>query len=166
MIAKSYIDDNLRQLERLYNKSQNIQKSLFYSKLAILELCGWVEVSMDDIVRRHAKRILKQQQNLEYIEKEVIKKTAGFEYEFHFRRMLIAVIGLKGMECLEKVVDPNYFGPMVGVLKSLKRYRNIEAHEYIKGTTRNIDAPSVTRQNFSIIYKGLKNIETELRRMK
>jgi len=142
------------------------QKALFYSKLAILELCGWTEVSMDDIIRRHSKRILKEPQNWQYIEKEVIKRTYGFEYQVHFRRMLISIIGLTGVERLEKTVDPARLQPMIAALNSLKPYRDKEAHEYIKGTTRRLDAPSITRGRFIVIYEGLRNIDTVLRTMK
>ncbi len=43
MVTKGYILSNLQQIERLYNESStSIQKGLFYSKLAIIELCGWI----------------------------------------------------------------------------------------------------------------------------
>jgi hypothetical protein len=54
MIAKTYILNNLSTIEKLYNDSSSIKNSLFYSKLAILELCGWTEESMDDIIKKCA----------------------------------------------------------------------------------------------------------------
>jgi hypothetical protein len=163
MIAKSYIKGNLSRIERLYSKSSNIQDGLFYSKLAILELCGWIEISMDDIISRLAKKHLKQSINITFVENEVIKRTYGFDYRRHFRKMLINIIGLSGVEKLEKQVDSVKFQLMVSSLNSLKLYRDSEAHTYIKGTTRRIDAPSVTKSRFSAIYHGLKNIDDELR---
>ena len=58
MIARSYILTNLKTLDRKYNRATSTRDSLFYSKLAILELCGWIEESMDDIVLRCACRHL------------------------------------------------------------------------------------------------------------
>ena len=52
---------------------------------------------------------------------------------------------------------------MISTLDSLKLNRDSEAHTYIKGTTRRMDAPSVTKNRFSAIYNGLKNIDDELR---
>jgi hypothetical protein len=163
MIAKSYIKNNLDQIEKLYNTSSSIQKGLFYSKLAMLELCGWIEITMDDIVLRHSKRILRVNSNINFIENTVIKKTYGFEYDRHFRRMLMHVIGLKGVEELERGIDSVKFQLMVSALRSLKPYRDQEAHEYIKGTTRTLDAPSVTKRRFVDVSNGLKDIDTYLR---
>ncbi|MBA3019139.1 MAG: hypothetical protein FP811_13495 [Desulfobacteraceae bacterium] len=165
MIARSYIKANLERIERLYNKSSSIQDGLFYSKLAILELCGWIEISMDDIVFRLAKKHLRRSQNINYVEKEVIKRTFGFDYSQHFRKMLINIIGIVGVEKLEKKIDSIKHQLMISSLDSMKLYRNSEAHTYIKGTTRRMDAPSLTKNRLNDIYNGLKNIDDELRRI-
>jgi hypothetical protein len=163
MIAKSYIEQNLKKIERRYNKPKTVQDSLFFSKLAIMELCGWIEVSMDHIVTQLAKRKLKKESNRKFIDKQIIKTTYGFVYKDHFRPMLISVIGLNGVEILEDRVDPSKFEPMRGTLGILRDNRNERAHEYIKGTTCKIDAPSKTIANFYIVYDGLKDIEIKLR---
>lgn len=165
MIAKSYIKGNLGRIERLYNKSSNIQDGLFYSKLAILELCGWIEITMDDIILRLSKKHLKQSQNISFVEKDVIKITYGFDYSRHFRKMLISIIGIVGVERLEKKFDSIKFQLMFSSLNSLKLYRDSEAHTYIKGTTKRMDAPSVTKNRFNDIFNGLQNIDDELRRI-
>lgn len=166
MITKSYIQKNLHQIENLYNRSSNIQDGLFYSKLAILELCGWIEISMDDIVTRISKKNLKQSENIDFIEKTVIKKTSGFEYASYFRKMLINTIGIIGVEKLEKKADSMKFQRMISSLHCLKEDRNSEAHTYIKGTTRRLNAPSVTKNRFPDIYNGLKNIDDVLCKMR
>lgn len=165
MFEKSYIIGNLNRIETLYNKSSNIQDGLFYSKLAILELCGWIEISMDDIILRLAKKHLKQSKNIDFVEREVIKRTYGFDYTRHFRKMLIDIIGIIGVERLEKDIDLIKFQLLISSLDSLKLYRDSEAHTYIKGTTKRMDAPSVTKNRFSDIYNGLKNIDDELRKI-
>jgi hypothetical protein len=166
MIAKSYIEKNLRQIERLYNQSATVQKGLYFSKLALLELCGWIEISMDDIILRLAKRVLRDSDHLKYLKEEVIRRTYGFEYEKHFRRMLQAVIGLSGVERMERHVDPQLFQPMVAALTSLKPFRDEQAHQYIKGTTLTIDAPSVSRSRFYLIFNGLRNVDNVLTSLK
>lgn len=166
MIAKSYIHDSLKRLEVLYNKSPNKKTDLFYSKLAILELCGWIEDSMDDIISRCASKNLKEKSNKTYVLKEIIKKTYGFEYEKHFRNMLIRLIGLSYVEKVEQKVDSVKLQKLKATLSSLKDYRNKEAHTHLKGVTKRLDAPSATKNKFFIVYDGLKEFEEKIRRLR
>ena len=159
----TYITQNLKQIERLYNSAPSIQKSLFYSKLAVIELCGWIEMSMDDIVLRLSVRRLQDPKNRKYIVKDVVQRTYGFHYEDHFLPMIEAVIGRQGIEQMNSSLDGTLIPPLIGALSALKTARNKLAHQYIKGTTLIIDAPSVTNARFPIIWAGLKDIETVLR---
>jgi hypothetical protein len=165
MISKSYILDNLVTMEKLYNKSKGAKKGLFYSKLAILELCGWIEESMDDIIQRCSIRKLKIADNRKYIKNEVIKRTFGFEYNNNFRNMLIKLIGIINVERLEKKLDPIKFQLLVSNLNTLKEIRNSEAHTHLKGITKRLDAPSVTKNRFSYLFEGLKDIDSKLRNL-
>lgn len=79
--------------------------------------------------------------------------------------MLIQLVGLITVEKLEAKLDPVKFQIMISTLGTLKQSRDSEAHTHIKGVTRVIDAPSLTRNRFTSIYDGLKNIEKELRKM-
>ena len=166
MIAKSYIEKNLRKIDHLYAASSSVQAGLLYSKMATLELCGWIEISMDEIVRRMSKRLIRDSKHQKYFEKEIVRKVHGFDYVNHFRRMLIALVGLRGVETMEMKVDPVLFHPMIAALNALKPYRDQHAHEYIKGTTLRLDAPSVTIGRFNPVYAGLVDIDSVLRRMK
>ena len=76
--------------------------------------------------------------------------------------MIINIIGIRGTEKLEKKLDPAKFQVMAGALDTLKAYRDKEAHEYIKGTTRSIAAPSIIINLFHDIYNGLVNIDEKL----
>jgi hypothetical protein len=166
VVVKSYIEKSLRQIDRLYTQASSVQKTLFFSKLATLELCGWIEISMDGIVRSLAMRLLKDSQNRRFFEKQVMKKVHGFDYQLHFRHMLINLIGLHGVESMESKVDPVLFQPMRAALNTLKPYRDKHAHEYIKGTTLQLDAPSITLQRFQAVYAGLVHIEAVLKQLK
>ena len=165
MIGKTSILDNLKRLETLYNESaRSPKKSLFYSKLAILELCGWIEESMDDIVRKCANKKLKLDNNQERIS-EIIEHTYGFSYKNHFRKMLTELIGLINVERLEKRVDKIKFQNMCSTLGLLRDFRDTEAHTHLKGTIKILDAPSVTINKFSKVYEGLKEFEEKLKRL-
>lgn len=164
MIAQTYMRNNLTRLNSLYNRARTPMESLFFSKLAILELCGWIEESMDDIVRRCAVRCLRAEANRKFVEKEVIKKTYGFDYDTHFRRMLGRVIGISNVEKLEGRLDPSVHAKFVATLSTLKVSRDSEAHTHLKGATKVLNAPSVTLSQFEDVYKGLKAYDHVLRK--
>ena len=166
MIARDYILINLKALDREYRNATNLKKSLFYSKLAVLELCGWVEESMDDVVLRCARRHLKNQANIKYVQNEIVRRRHGFDYQYHFRRMLIQLLGIINVERIEKCVDQNKRLNLMATLEALKKVRDAEAHTHIKGVTRQINAPSVTLGQFTALYDGLVEFDATLRRTK
>lgn len=163
MVAKSYIERNLRRINRLYVGPSTAEEARLLSKLAMLELCGWIEVSMDDIVLRFAKRLLRDPTDLATYKSEVVDKVHGFHYKRHFRRLVMGLVGLQGVALMEKRVDPTLFAPMAGALSSLKPLRDTHAHTYLKGSTLQLDAPSVSLTRFGVLYPGLKNVEAVLR---
>jgi hypothetical protein len=163
MIAKTYISSNLRRLNTLYRRAKTPHEALFHSKLATLELCGWIETSMDDIVIRAANRILENPADLLYYKSNTVKRVYGFKYEQHFRPLVTHLIGLKGINEVERIANPVIFNPMVGALSTLKPVRDKHAHGYIKGTTLRIDAPSTIITKFKIIYEGLLEFDSLLK---
>ena len=165
MIARSYIENNLIQLDKLYNAAATSKGQLYYSKLAMLELCGWIEESMDDIVQKCANRILKLQSSKKFIKKEIIKRTYGFEYQRHFMKMLTSVIGLINIEKLDLKLDISKKTKLESALSTLKVVRNSEAHTHLKGVTRSVDAPSVSISRFRDVFDGLKDIEIKLKEL-
>lgn len=162
MIGKSEIQRNLRSLNALYGHAATQKHALYYSKLAIIELCGWIEMSMDDIVRRCAIRTLQDPESRKRIDK-AIKRTYGFDYDQHFRELLLLLIGAIRLEKVERKVDAAKYTRLISALTTLKTIRNDEAHTYIKGTTRKIDAPSVTLARFLDVYDGLVDIDSVIR---
>ena len=165
MVEKTAILKNLNALDRLHRKPTSAKNGLFYSKLALIELCGWIEVSMDDIISKCAKRNLKKRSNLKFSNEQIVGKTFGFEYNKHFRSMLRNLIGLIQLEKLEKKVDSSKFHALKSTLGTLKAARNNQAHTYIRGVTITLNAPSTTIRHFSIVYEGLKEFEQQLKKM-
>jgi hypothetical protein len=166
MIARSYILTNLKTLDRKYNRATSTRDSLFYSKLAILELCGWIEESMDDIVLRCACRHLSDIDNITFVKKQIIKRNYGFDYKDNFRKMLIQLLGIINVEKIEKSIDQGKLLKLAATLDGLKEIRNTEAHTHIKGVTRSINAPSVTLAQFPALDDGLLEFRTALRQTK
>ena len=139
---------------------------MYYAKLSLIELCGWIEVSMDGIVRACAKKHVKDANKLLYIENTVIGPTYGFTYNDHFRGMLIEVIGQPKVEELENALDPLRFHLMKSSLGSLRVARNQEAHTYLANITQTLLAPSTINKHFLQVYDGLKDLEICVRRLK
>lgn len=165
MIAKTYILRNLAQLDSAVRKAKTQKQAVYFSKLAILELCGWIETSMDEIVLAHCSRCVAEAANTKYFNDQVVKRTNGFDYNANFRKMLISLVGIVSCEILEKRIPVSVQTKFTAQLASLKTMRDRLAHTYLKGAvaTMNIDAPSVTTSRFNDIYDGLKAFEQGLR---
>ena len=162
MFTKSEISKNLQEINKLFLTTKSQRKNMFYSKLAVLELCGWTEVSMDDIVIRCLKRKSLVGNRLSIVN-EKIDKTWGFDYEKHFINMLMHVIGYSGVERIENKLDKTKHIHLVSTLNTLKKVRDRLAHTYTIGVTPWLDAPSTTLNNFLFIYDGLLDFDRKLR---
>lgn len=165
MIAKSYIQQNLDQLNSRFNKSSTPKDNLYFSKIAIMELCGWVEISVDDLMLRIVRRNLKIAKNYTDFADDVIANNYGFKYKRHFRYMLIQAVGIINVEKIEKQVDSLKKARLESQLNNLSKIRNELAHTYVKGTQYTIDAPSVTRSRFDQIYEGLIEYDKKIFRV-
>lgn len=165
MVNKTRIQSNLNQIEKVHQKYMGSRRGLYFSKLAIIEACGWIEESMDDIIRECANKHLQEPKNFKFVE-GLIGDTHSFKYHDNFRNMLIQTIGIINVEKLERVFDEDKFIQMTSSLGELKQRRDDQAHTYIKGTTLTIDAPSLTKKRFQNVYEGLKDIESCINKMK
>lgn len=77
--------------------------------------------------------------------------------------MLTRLIGLINFERLEQTMDQQKLSDLKSTLSSLKEIRNKEAHTHIKGTAKNINAPSTTLNQFEKVYAGLSEFERALK---
>lgn len=164
MISKTYINNNLRGLDASFRATTNNKHLYYFSKLSILELCGWIEMSMDDIVMRHCNRKVRLPINHKFIEKDVVGRTYGFDYDKHFRSMLIRLVGVITTEDIERNIDVTVKTLFTAELTSLKSIRNSLAHTYAKSFP-SIDAPSRTQARFGPLYDGLIAYDRALRNL-
>lgn len=165
MISRSYIESNLKRMNHKFIRARSNKEALFFSKMAIIELCGWIEETMDNIIIRCANRNLTDAKNKEYVENEIVKQTYGFHYDRNFQKMLVGIIGIIMCEKLEKTLDAIKFQKMKSELGSLTQMRNKEAHTHLK-SQHTINAPSVTIRQYKAIYEGLIDIEKNLKKLK
>lgn len=165
MVARSYIKKNLSFCAKKHAVAGK-KEALFLAKMAILELCGWIELSFDEIIRKCAKKHLRNPDSIKFIEKDVIGRTYGFEYDKHFSGMMIRLIGLVKFELIETRIDQKKLTKMKAALRTLKVERDREAHTYLKGTTRTISAPSAVQSLFNDVDAALMEFERELQLLK
>jgi hypothetical protein len=152
---------SLSALDSNFRTAESSLEAAFCSKLAVIECCGWTEEAMDDIVTRCYTRCIGLSAN-QQICKESVRKTYGFEYKSHFRKMLGTVIGVTGIERLERRVDNAKMVRLEGALSTLKAVRDTHAHTHIKGVIPNLSAPSFIISQFRPIWDGLREIEARL----
>ncbi len=163
MVVKGYIQSTLNEMESLYNCHYSLKKDIYYSKLALMELCGWVEESFDSIIKLSIRNKLRDSSYKNFM-KVTIKNTNGFQYNAHFRKMLIIALGICQAEKLERKIDSTGKIELLrSTLATLKETRNENAHSFIKGITTTIQTPSVTKAQFLRIYPIIKEIESEIR---
>jgi hypothetical protein len=159
MISSQYIVPSLQALDAAYHSAASADDAERFAKLAIIELCGWIEEAMDSLVFECGNRHLEETINRDYCNQFIIDKTYGFEYKKHFRFMLIRLVGLISVESIEKLTDQAKSAAMISTLEALKVVRNQVAHTHLKGTARTLDAPSVTTQRFQHVHDGLLDLD-------
>lgn len=161
MVVKTHIVKTIKQLDRMYNASTT-PEATYYSKLAIIELCGWIELSMDNIAEYFANKKLRTQPFKESFA-AIKANNFGFEYKKNFRKMLSQTIGLHNMEIIETSINSTGdIDKLHATLNSLKILRNDAAHTFI-GATTTYQAPSATLGQLQVVYPILKKIAQQVK---
>jgi len=169
MVIKKHIEKTLKKLDVKYNNallSADPQEATYYSKLATLEYCGWIEESMDLIARRSVKGKIKTNTFQQIFDNSIIGNIHGFQYVRHFRQMMIRTIGIINMEKLEKhLISTNKLDVLKNELDAVRTDRNDAAHTWISGVTKSYPAPSVTLNRLKILYPILRDIYKQIIKM-
>ena len=135
------------------------------SKLAILELCGWLEVEFDRLILLVE---LGRLNDSEWVKSKVIKYSNGFTYDKHWRPMLCKVVGEIFARRVESAMDtahPTELDQLKPLLNNLWTYRCSFAHADI---TTNVaaqqifNAPSWTINQHTRLKVILGNYETAM----
>lgn len=164
MVVKKHILSNIKRLDSLYNSSPTVEAT-YYSKLAIIELCGWIELTMDKVVEHFANKHLKTEPFKDSF-KSLKENNYGFDYKQNFRKMLSQTVGLHNTEKVEtKLHLSGQIAILNATLNNLKTLRNDAAHSYIDAT-KTYQAPSVTKAQLEQIYPILKNFSKEVKKLK
>jgi hypothetical protein len=80
MVSSASVRQNFAVLSKAYDNAVDPKLKLFYAKLALLEVCGWIEETIDTLVLRHAKHCLSSANEYDKFKKEVVDRQYGFSY--------------------------------------------------------------------------------------
>lgn len=145
VVDKEKILTNLNKLNELYNNSISDDLTpIFYSKLALMEYCGWIECSIDILMMRVTEN--EYESIISSTGKSFLNNINNFSYKDHFIKILVQVLGMINAE---KVVKHFKETGELDVLKSkldntqLRQSRNIAAHTYHRDDSVRYDAPNI-----------------------
>jgi len=162
MINFTDIEQNIIVIDGKYNDpSTSTHEKILYSKLAVLEFCGWIEESLDQILNDYIALCVSSS-NQSYVYNNIIKKNFGFEYDRNTRKMFCSVIGIKNLEIIETILN-GYGGQIITLESLLSNYtkiRNQAAHNSTPlGTALQYNAPSIVLADFRRIKTIFSDLE-------
>lgn len=166
MIDNQEITATLTKLYQLFDeatKSNTTDTYLLklYSKFALMEFCGWIEESMDEIVDCFAIRTLSNQTYKDIFRQTIKVNNYGFKWKENFRPMLFKTIGIHNLEKIDLILQDRgiIIDSLHGELTGLSAERGIAAHTFINSQFK---TPSIYLNTLNIIYPILKEIEREI----
>lgn len=157
------VSSTLSQLDTWYNEPTiGPERPKLLSKLALLELCGWLEVELDRIVLAVQAICLNDE---DWVRQELIDRTYGFRYHQHFRAMLSQIIGEHAIRKIECEMEHSYPGDierLVSYTSTLWKMRCSFAHADMANniaTQQKFDAPSWSANQYRLLSKILLRLE-------
>lgn len=160
------IEDSLKELDRWFNELPGgTERPKFLSKLATLELCGWLEHRMDTMVLSAGTLT---GLDADWVQSKVLKDNHGFTYQAHLRRMLAQVVGESGIAHLEVTFEqasPGKLEQLKGNLTTLSTSRGMLAHTHTGAQLarqQTINSPSWSLNQLRVISKLLDQFEASV----
>lgn len=173
-ISSREIRKNLRLLDQKYNlamSSSSIHASLeaaLYSKMALLELCGWIEEAIDTMLIDHIDRTVHSLDIRKTLKEEIIQRVYGFKYKDEFRPLMEKIVGAANFQKIITVLGKTRARDesLKNIFSELTKNRNRAAHTHWKtGVTSSFDAPSLTIQKLDTLLPIFRSIEQMVKRM-
>lgn len=164
MVNSVDIRNNLQRLDQEYNNSiSDNQMTLFFSKLAVMEFCGWIEESIDSILNDYIDTHIVDDRCKKII-RGFIKQNHGFDYESNTYKIFAIVLGADNWENILDTLSPADRINFENLLKQYSKLRNKVAHTYT-GVTTNYNAPSQVFVDYNNLLSPILNIESEVHKL-
>jgi hypothetical protein len=160
----------LKLLDEWYNEpsAQAGDRPQLLSKLALLELCGWIEGEFDRLIQKAEGGRLRDPK---WLAKTVVNTTNGFTYSGHLRRMFSTVFGEIFVQRIENDMETNFPGDLdrfQTTLNELWNRRCSFAHaDFVANVAaqRVFDAPSWSRAQHATVTHLITEFDTAMTRV-
>ena len=156
------IETILNELEAQYSRTlglANVTLPVAYSKLALLEMSGWIEESVDTILYNYIDNKILDVDCKNRV-RDIIEHNYSFEYK-HLYHMFICTLGVNNWENIIDAISPARISVLTTKCNDYKRKRNDAAHTYQLVTTT-YPAPSQVISDFHVIRPILFDVEQEI----
>lgn len=157
------VEPVLKQLDAWYREpTQGGDRPKLLAKLALLELCGWLEGEFDRLVTVAQDVRLNDP---DWVKNNVLDRTHGFTYNEHFRPMLARLVGeifVRRVEQRFETVAPGELERLKSMLGALWKQRCSFAHADMSAniaSQQTFSAPSWSSNQFRVLSRLLKQYE-------
>lgn len=136
------------------------------SKLALLELGGWIEMTIDKILEDYVSRKISDAQEQVSIRQSVIMSVFGFDPHRHVWPLFERILGVENCRRLKMDLEQKrLLHPFQSYLRNLWEQRSQEAHTYRIGVTHSVNTPSWTLSRFFQISPIIEQIRKFVERL-
>lgn len=159
----STIDTILSTLETQFSSVVTLPDatlSILYSKLAVLELSGWIEESIDMILINYLDNKLVSTDCINKT-KKIIESNYGFKYESNLYHIFLCTLGSNNWENIIDTIGIARMSILSTKCGEYSSQRNDAAHKYQLGT-RSFYAPSRVISDYHQIKSVITDIENEI----
>lgn len=169
MVDYTTIRTILQKIEREYNNymvSSDVHMPQLLSKLAIMEFCGWIEESIDEILHNYLDSHIVDLQVKNNI-KVFVKDVHGLSFDKHIYKIFPLVIGANNWENVLDALGSADRNNLESITNTYHRQRNSAAHvNTIIGVTPSYNAPSQVMLDFNNIESAIRVIETQVKNLR
>lgn len=166
-INTTNILSSLKSIDAKFSTETDPFELHLLAKLSILEACGWIEESFDNIILPYSSKYLNPTYQKRY-EDNFLKPNYGFSWSQNIEnRLLIGIFGLVKIQKLELTMDSIKLQGLKSELGTLRNLRNILAHTHTDiSILPRTEAPSVIIGRVRRIEAYLKEFEKKLLKIK
>lgn len=146
------------------NTATATAKMELLSKLALLELGGWIEMTVDQILLDYVTTHIHDTDEQLRIKADIVDKVHGFDPHAHFWPLFEHILGVKNFIGLKAILlEKHKYHPLDSELTILAKHRNTKAHTYHTGggnpTQSRFNSPSAVLASFTNLYPGIEIIK-------
>lgn len=160
------LEETLKHLENWYREpSEGGLRPKLLSKMAVMELCGWIEGEFDRMVLASQGVCLRDE---DWARSSVAESNSGFTYASHLRPMLAKVIGEVSVRVVECNLEKDYPGELDSLrslLGSLWKQRCSFAHADLQSNVQSQQtfyAPSWSIAQYNRLKKSINRYDDAL----